>query len=224
MSISDGSDEIVAKALRVAEDVHQLAVVCLVLAALALIAGVLFAPDRRAVFGWIGLGALGVGLATVAIFIVARLLVTGQAEAGESRDAARAVWDVFLEDLRDWGVLVAAVGAVTAAAAASLVRPVSAGPALRAAWARVSATPERPVLRVLRAVGLMVAGGVVIAARSAVLDLLVMCGGIALVYLGVAEIMRIAGPAPRGGGRCEAPRPPAHRRAGRWRPVWWWWP
>ncbi len=43
----------------------------------------LLAPDRRRVFGWIGLGAVGAGLATVLLFVVARLLVThGQTEEG----------------------------------------------------------------------------------------------------------------------------------------------
>lgn len=209
ISISDGTEQAFTQALQVAESVRLLAVVCLVLALLAFAAAVLFAPDRRAVFGWIGLGALGAGLVTVVLLTVLRLVVTGAAEEGQARDAARSVWDVYLGDLRDWGMLTAAVGAVVAAASASLVRPVSAGPVLRAGWARVSATPGRPVLRVARAAALMVAGGLVIAARSAVVDLLVLCAGIALVYLGVAEIMRMLAPPPE---KAAAPHRPHRRR------------
>ena len=142
--ISDGSEQALTQALQLAEGIHFLAVACLILAALLLVAGVLLAPDRRRVFGWIGLGAVGAGLATVLLFTVAGLLVTHAAEDGQPRDAARAVWDVYLGDLRDWGVLVAVVGAVVAGASASLVRPMETGPMLRAGWATGERHAEPP--------------------------------------------------------------------------------
>ncbi len=138
------------------------------------------------------------------LFAVARLVVTGAVEEGQARDAARAVWDVYLDDLRDWGVLVAVVGAVVAGASASLVRPMEAAPMLRAGWARVSATPSRPLLRVARALALIVAGGLVIAGRDSIPQLLILVGGIALMYVGVAEVMRMLAP--------PEPEVPAHRR------------
>ena len=207
--ISDGSEQALTQALQLAEGIHFLAVACLSLAALLLVAGVLLAPDRRRVFGWIGLGAVGAGLATVLLFTVAGLLVTHAAEDGQPRDAARAVWDVYLGDLRDWGVLVAVVGAVVAGASASLVRPMETGPMLRAGWARVSATPSRPLLRVARALALIVAGGLVIAGRDSIPQLLILLAGIALMYVGVAEVMRMLAP--------PEPEVPAHRPRRRFR-------
>lgn len=200
--ISSGSDGLLKDGLRFAEDVRLLALICLALAALLLVAGVLLAHDRRAAFGWVGLAALGVGLATVLVFEVTRGLITGGAEDEQAQVAARAVWDAFLADLRGWGLIVAAVGGVVAAASASLVRPVELGPALRAGWARASAMPSRPVLRVARALAFVVAGALVIAARDAVVRMLVLSAGIGLIYLGVAELMRLLAPSePRVGSR-----------------------
>lgn len=98
--ISSGSEGLLRDGLRLAEDVRLLALICLVLAALLLVAGVLLASDRRAAFGWVGLAALGVGLATVLVFEVTRGLITGGAEDEQAQVAARAVWDGFLADLR----------------------------------------------------------------------------------------------------------------------------
>ncbi len=217
VSFSDGGGQAFADALQIAEDVRVLAVVCLVLVILCLVGGVLLAPDRRQAFGWIGLGAVGAGLTATVLLIVLRLLVTGLAEDGAARDAARSVWDAYLGDLRDWSVLVAAVGAVVAGAADSLIRPVEPGPMLRAGWARVSATPAKPLARVGRALALIVAGGLVIAGRESIPQLLILAAGIGLVYVGVAEVMRLLAPPERQQAAATAPGAGSASRAGRWR-------
>ena len=50
-----------------------------------------------------------------------------------------------------------------------------------------------------------------------------MCAGIALVYLGVAEIMRMLAPLPAWGGPQRSPGAAGASRAGRWRVPWWRW-
>ena len=57
----------------------------------------------------------------------------------EDRAAAAAVWAAFLGDLRTFGWVLAGSGAVAAAAAASLVRPVAIEGTLVRAW-RVATT------------------------------------------------------------------------------------
>ena len=194
--VSDGTEGVLADSLRLGEAVRSSTVVLLVPAVLCLTAGVLFAPDRRVGFRWVGLGALGAGLTTVLVYEVARLLVTGMAEDDQSQAAARSVWDAFLGGLRGRGLAAAAVGVVTAAASTSLLRPVELGPAARELWERLSATPERGLLRVARAFALIAVGGLVIAARDAVVRIVVLAAGIGLIYVGVAELMRLLAPPP----------------------------
>ncbi len=203
-----------------AETVRSLTLIFLALALICLTAGVLFAPDRRVAFRWVGIGALAAGLTTVLVYEIARLLVTGLAEDDQGQAAARSVWDAFLGGLRGWGLAVAAVGGVTAAASTSLLQPVELGPALRRAWERLAATPERGLLRVLRAFALIALGGLVIAARDAVLRIVVVTAGIGLIYLGVAELMRLLAPPPgtapdRPSARGPTPPDPCARARGR---------
>jgi hypothetical protein len=208
--ISDGTEGVVADSLRVAEAVRSLTLIFLALALICLTAGVLFAPDRRVAFRWVGIGALAAGLTTVLVYEVARLLVTGLAEDDQGQAAARSVWDTFLGGLRGWGLAVAAVGGVTAAASTSLLQPVELAPALRRVWERLAATPERGLVRVLRAFALIAVGGLVIAAHDAVLRIVVVAAGIGVIYLGVAEMMRLLAPPP--GTAPDRPSSPGRRR------------
>jgi hypothetical protein len=211
LRISDGTEGFVADSLRLAETVRSLTVIFLALALLCLTAGVLFAPDRRIAFRWVGVGGLASGLTAVVIYEVARLLLTGRAEDEQGQAAARSVWDAFLGGMRGWALAVAAIGGVTAAASTSLVRPVELGPAARETWEKLSATPERRWVRVVRAFALIAAGGLVVAARDAVLRIAVVMAGIALIYVGVAELMRLLAPPP--GTPSEHPHvvPPSRR-------------
>ena len=127
--------------------------------ALAFAGGALaLARDRRA-----GVVRLGTGVA------VARRPARGRARRGalardrrvgdpDARAAGRAIWDAFLGDLRTAALILAGSGAVVAAAAASLIRPVDIGEPLRRAARAIAAEPARPALRVLRALGLVARG------------------------------------------------------------------
>ena len=81
---------------------------------------------------------------------MARAVVLDRVDEPDERAAAGAVWDAFLGDLRTAGWLLAGVGAVVAAAAASLIRPVDVEEPLRAAWRvvvdepRVAGAARRP--------------------------------------------------------------------------------
>ncbi len=207
--ISDGTEGVLADGLQLGEAVRSMTIFLLIAAALCLTAGVLLAPDRRVAFRWVGFGALATGLTAVLIYEVVRLVVTGMATDDQGQAAARSVWDAFLGGLRSWGLVVAAVGGVTAAASTSLLRPLELEPAVRRLWGRLGATPERGLVRVLRAFALIAAGGLVIAARDAVLRIVVVTAGIGLIYVGVAELMRLLAPPP--GAPVEVP----HARRGR---------
>ena len=73
-------------------------------------------------------------MAIVVVYTIARAMVLGRFHDPEDRAAAGAVWAAFLGDLRTFGWVLAGSGAVLAAAAASLVRPVEIEGTLLRAW------------------------------------------------------------------------------------------
>ena len=89
-----------------------------------------------------------------ALSAVRAILLTRVDEPG-TRDAAEAIWHAFLGDLTKTLYLLAAIGAVIAAAASSLLRPVDIGAPLRRAAELIARVPERRIWRLLRALALL---------------------------------------------------------------------
>jgi hypothetical protein len=134
----------------------------------------------------IGLVAMGLG----------RTLALAAVHEPGPRDAAGAIWDAFLGDLRTALFLLAALGAVTAAAASSVLRPVDVTVPLRRVWALVVTPPESRGMRAVRGVALLAAGIVIVVARAAVIELVVIFAGVYVAYAGAAELMRLTVPEP----------------------------
>ena len=88
-------------------------------------------------------------LLVVALNLV-RTAAIDRVDGADEQAAAGAIWDAYLGDLRTAGWILAGCGAVVAAAAASLIRPVDISVPLRRAAAWVTGEPRRPALRVLR--------------------------------------------------------------------------
>lgn len=173
---------------------HDLAWIAIGLAALALAllaAALWISPDRRRTVLSFGLAAI-VGAVALAVALgIARSLVLAQVADSGTRDALAGIWDAFLGDLADGLYLLAACGAVIAAAASSLLRPIDVADPLRRAWAAVTVQPEREWLRAVRALALVALGILVIADRDTALDLAVLAVGLYAAYAGVAELMRL---------------------------------
>ncbi len=165
-----------------------LVLLCLLLAGAALA----LSPDRRRTVVELGIGAACAGVFLVVAYAVLRSLAVNHVDGPEERAAAGAVWDAFLGDLRTAAWIVAGSGAVVAAAAASLIRPVDLREPLRRAAGYVTSEPSRPALRALRGIGLVAAGLVVLIARDAVLQLLLTSCGVFLIYAGVTALLRLA--------------------------------
>jgi hypothetical protein len=176
---------------RLADRVRVLALVLLALS-LVLAAGALaISNDRRRTVVEIGIGVAGAGVLLVVAYGVVRSLAIDQVEGPEARAAAGAVWDAFLADLRTAAWIVAGSGAVIAAAATSLIRPVDIREPLRRAAGWLATEPRHPALRVLRGLGLVAAGLVVIVEPDAVLQLLLTVAGVYLIYEGVTVVLRL---------------------------------
>ena len=176
---------------RLADKVRLLA---LILAALsvALAAGALIvSPDRRATVVHLGVGVAAGAVVVVIAYAILRSIAVNHVDSPDGRAAAGAVWDAFLQDLRTAAWVLAGSGAVVAAAAASLLRPMDVREPLRRTAAALTRQPARPALRVLRGLGLIALGLVVLLYPGAVVQLLVTVVGVYLVYEGVIGLLRV---------------------------------
>jgi hypothetical protein len=186
---------------------HTIRVLALLLLALfvLLAAGALaLSLDRRRTALELGIGIASAGVLLLVLYTVLRSVAIDHVEGAENRAAAGAVWDAFLADFRTGAWIVAASGAVIAASAASLIRPVDLREPLGRAFAWLTTEPRRPALRALRGAGLIAAGVLVILERDAVLQLLLTVCGVVLVYLGVSALLRLVYQPPEPG--VERPR------------------
>jgi uncharacterized membrane protein HdeD (DUF308 family) len=185
----------VADVARVADNAFWAELVLLGLA-LGLVAGALAVDaDRRRTMAALGLAVMIWGVVAVVGLGAARAYVLTRVDPGGSRDALDGIWGAFLGDLTTTLYLFAGCGAVIAAAASSLLRPVDITAPLRTGLGFIARVPERRGLRVLRAVALIAAGVLIILRRDAFLDLVVIFTGLYVVYAGVAELMRMTIPA-----------------------------
>jgi hypothetical protein len=181
----DGTVGGLVRALKILAIVLPLLTVALIAGALAL------APDRRRTVVELGIGAAVAGVLLVVLLNVARSAAIGHVDGADEQDAVAGVWDAYLGDLRTTGWILAGCGAVVAAAAASLIRPVDIREPLGRAASWVAAEPEGTGGRVLRGVLLVAVGIVVIVARDAVVQLVVTAAGVYLVYAGLTAILRV---------------------------------
>jgi hypothetical protein len=205
--------ELGASLARFADRVRVLAIV-LIVAALLLIAAALVATlDRRRTVMELGVGlALG-GVLLVVAYSAVRQIAVHHVDGPDQQAAASAVWSAFLADLRTSSWFLAGAGAIVAAAAASILRPVDIGEPLRrvASWA--AAEPEGTARRALRALALIALGVLVLIARDAVIALIFTAVGIYLVYEGVSAILRLTyRPGERQAPATRLPARPQRRR------------
>jgi hypothetical protein len=204
------------KVARIARDVRVLAFVFAALTLAAAVAALVVAPDRRRTASQLGVGIAAVGVVVVLAYTIARAVVLGRFHDPDERAAAGAVWGAFLGDLRTWGFLLAGTGAVMAAAAASLVRPVVVEGTLLRAWRVATTEPDSTRLRVARAVALIVVGVFVIAQPLTALQVAAMLVGLYVAYKGIEAILRLVYVPPEPGAVGEPepePERPAPKRA-----------
>jgi hypothetical protein len=150
------------------------------------------------------------GLLLVLACALARGVLAARAGGEEEEAAARAVFDAFAGDLRTAGWVLAACGAVVAAAGRSVLKPVALGEPLRRAAAWLAREPVAPAWRAARGLALVACGVLVLAERDAVLQLAVALLGVALVYAGVSALLALVYD-PEAAARSAGPRRPRRR-------------
>ena len=170
---------------------HRLRVVAFLLAGLALAAitaALVLSRDRRRTAAQLGVAVIAAGVFIVAGLAIAEAVVLGRVG---NPDVVAAAWDAFLGDLRTTGWVIAGAGAVTAAAAASLVQPIAVEEPLRAVWRLVRTDPERTSLRVVRGVVLVLGGVLTVAAPQAALVIATTLLGVYLIFKGLEVLLRL---------------------------------
>lgn len=177
------------RAAHVARTVRVLAGVLLAVAVLLAAAALALSRDRRRTTVELGAGLAAGGVLVVVLLAAGRSLAVGEVHGAEERAAANAVWDAFLGDLRVASWILAGAGAVVAASAASLIRPIDMREPLRRAGRWAATEPARPLTRVLRAGCFVAAGVLLLTARDAVIALLFTVVGIYLIYVGVNAVL-----------------------------------
>ncbi len=183
---SEGSPLDLAK---VTENVDQIYLLALGLMVGCWALAVLVSVNRRRTFVEIGIGIAVAGVLVVVAYSITRNIVLGRIGDPLSHDAAEAVWDAFLFDLRTWGWVLAAIGVVIAASAASLIRAVDVDVPLARAWRAIVTTPERPWLRVVRALALVTFGVLLVVRVWEVLQFALLALSIYIIYQGVSDLL-----------------------------------
>jgi len=222
VALSDEEGSLLVDGARIAENTQWIALASLALAAALLAAAVAISPDRRRTVGRAALSVAALAILLVIGFEVGRALIGSRFDDQVTADGARAAWDALLGGLRTWNVVLAAVGLVIAAAAASLLRPLEAGAGARRAFGIVTTTPTRPGARAARAAALVAGGVAIVAAHELVLRLAVLGLGVFVLYAGVSEALRLALPAQERHARASAlaGAPGGARYWRAWWPLW----
>jgi uncharacterized membrane protein HdeD (DUF308 family) len=176
---------------RLADRIRALAIVLAILTLVAAVAAVIVSPDRRRTSFQLGVGVAIGGVVLVSACTVARAIVLSRFHDPDSRAAASAVWGVFVDDLRTWGWVLAGSGAIVAAAAHSVLRPIAIEGALREGWQFVITEPKATWLRVARALGLIALGILIVASPLTALQVAATLVGVYILYKGVVVILAL---------------------------------
>lgn len=159
---------------------------------LAGLGALMLAPHPRRGLARLGAGVAASGAAVAALVWGAGILVANQAATAadlddeRERDAVAALWSALFGDLQTAALLTAFAGTALAAVATGALAPAQ----LRAIWGWITGAARAGSrgAQLGRGVLLIGLGAALLAEPAAVLQVLVVLGGIVLVFLGVAEI------------------------------------
>jgi threonine/homoserine/homoserine lactone efflux protein len=211
--LRDNVGSVPATVLRIADDVRLLAILLGILALLGGGGAVALATDRRRACAELGVAVAVAGLVLIVVLAIGEQVARGQVSSGPPRAAVGAVYDAFLDDLRTEAWIIAGIGAVFAAAAASLIRPIPIDEPLRRAGRWLVTEPRRPWARALRGIALLVAGAFVVLEQAMALTLVLTAIGVYLIYSGVYVLLSMINRPAEAQPAAERPgRRRAHRR------------
>lgn len=209
----EGAGVIPVDLARIAAGVAWLTIGALVLALALFAAAIALSRRRRRTLTRCGLAIAATGAVGLVLYELLLTLGVTLAVPPAERAAARGALSAFLGDLGTWNVGLAAAGVVVAAAASALIKPIDLSDGFERVRAVVTRTPATPWRRVLRAVGLIALGALVIVADEVVVELAAIVLGLAVLWVGVAEVLRMTLPARVLSGAPEPPTAAPRREA-----------
>jgi hypothetical protein len=177
--------------------VHQVDVFGIVLPFLALLLlalSVAVAPIRRTA---VQRAAVAVAVAAVVgliILIAGRALALAQIADPLYSDAAAAAWDAVLGDLAEWTIGIGLLALILAAAARFDDGEVDPLRPLTRAAELARRHPERPLLGVLRGIGIGLVGLLFVVEPELSVKLVAIAAGAWLIYVAIIEILAIIAP------------------------------
>lgn len=182
----------------------------------ALLAILIARPRRRAV-GWLAIAMILAGLAVTVIGYFGQSALTGSVPGGITGDILDPIIGEFAAALRTEALTVVGIGVILAAALRAWIRPVDLRARLNDIWERATRPAGSPRGEAVRAIGMIVAGVLLIWQRDWIWEMVMILAGAALALIGLEQIFRLLAPPP--GPEPEAPARPRRRlfggRAGR---------
>lgn len=200
IDVLDGDDldgeGIAIDAGQIGSDLNVAHWIALAFALMLALSSIRLAPTRiagvRRVGRALAIGAIGAAVA----WLVVRGVVTSRFD-GLGAEVAAATFNAFLGDLLVWLLILAGTGVVITAGASSTREPVELGMITARAWTAVTEVPDGAALRAGRALLLIAAGVIVLQNRDTALAVAMVLVAAFLVYVGAAELMRLAAGAVR---------------------------
>lgn len=191
LRVSDRS--FATETLQLAERTRALAVLFPVLTLLLWAGAIALARDRRDAVSLIGFSAVGVSLLALLILAVAHRLLQRSAETAGAREVTDVVWASFTQPLRSTVVVVGVLGALVAAVAVALVKPVPVAERLRTLGARLARPPASEPAGAAWAAAAIGLGLLVVLQWQLAVQLAAWAIGFSLLIAGLNEIIRLTG-------------------------------
>ena len=176
--------------LTVSERVRILSLVLPLLAFAAFVASWGIARGRRRAVMRIGMTLVIVAVLTIVLLDITKAALAALVGGGRPGAAVEGVWDAFLGDVRSWNVTIAAGGAVMATAASPWFAGFSPSQAPERFW-RLMTAPGSNAGRLVRAVIAVFVGWAALVSPRDLIEITVALLGLAAVYLGLAELIRL---------------------------------
>lgn len=181
---------------QVGETVDSFLVGLIVITLLAYVGAVYWAPKRRKAFLAVGFSIIGVAGALVVLTVIGPKLAAAPIKDPTLEVAIRAGLETFMGDLRSGAFWLAGYGVIMLAvvnAAADPGRRFEPRQILARLQARFGRPPASDGSRVLRGIGLVALGFVVLAFAADLLSLAILLLGVYVAYYGLVEIISVVG-------------------------------
>jgi hypothetical protein len=186
-----------AGALRFLQLAHRLRFLvlgCLVLGVGLLCGSVAVQDDRRRALLDTGFVVAVAGIALFLLPPALGLLLSAPIADNGLRLAARGVWDAFAGPLRNWALVLSAMGVVLSAAASSLASHVEVEEAVRRSWRWLRQPAGRPGAELGRALALTSFGVLAALRPSGLVRLVTVVIGAALAFEGLRGLFALVAP------------------------------